>query len=105
MAVSSLIDDLSDLSIEVSFDLLLRGAIRKRALVIAPRILAPFHLLLSILSPVISVIRLFLLFNSIIGLAVRCSREFSFDAQLLVAPWLLASLENIQILNQNTALA
>lgn len=52
----SLIDDLSDMPIKRPLDLLLSRAVGVRALVIAPGVLAPLHLLLAVFPPIVPVI-------------------------------------------------
>lgn len=75
MVMASFVDDLRDLTVHLgSLDLLLHRTIRSRTLVVAPRVFAPFHLLLSVLSPIVTVLR-FLLSHVLIA-RLRLMREF-----------------------------
>jgi len=61
VVVCALVDDLRDAAVgEGALDLLLHGAIAVGALVVAPRVLAPLHLLLPVLPPIVSVLKLLL---------------------------------------------
>lgn len=55
MVVLASVHNLSDLPVKRSLDFLLHGARGMRAFVVASRVLALFHLLLPILSPVVAV--------------------------------------------------
>jgi len=59
VVVRALVDDLRDAAVgQGPLHLLLHGAAVVRALVVAARVLAPFHLLLPVLAPVVTVLQL-----------------------------------------------
>nr|ACL53556.1 unknown [Zea mays] len=57
VVVRALVHDLRDLAVRRLLHLLLGGAAREAALVVAARVLAPLHLLLPVLAPVVPVVR------------------------------------------------
>lgn len=59
--MTSFIDYLGNMSVQVLFDLLLGGTVGEGALVITTRILASLDLLLSVFAPVVAVLGFFLL--------------------------------------------
>ena len=55
--MTTFVDDLSDLTIRSSLNDLLGNAVGIRALEVTPRVLALLHLLLPVLSPTVTVVR------------------------------------------------
>lgn len=70
MVMASLVDNLGNLAIQRPLDLLLGRAIRKSALVIAPGVFAPLHLLLAVFPPVVAIVCSSLLSDGL-GLRLR----------------------------------
>jgi hypothetical protein len=121
VVVCALVHDLGDLAVQRPLHLLLGGAAREGALVVAARVLAPLHLLLPVLAPVVPVVRRPPLRLRLVVPAarrrVRCHRGGVRRAclerpavgrlagarvhawlLLLVAPWLLLLLTSVCLL-------
>ena len=56
MVMASFIHNLCDLTFQRCFHFLLSWTVWESTLIVTPRILAPFHLFLSVLSPVVTVL-------------------------------------------------
>lgn len=61
--MAAFVDDLSYVSLEIAFDLLLGRTVGESALVITTRILTSLHLFLSVFPPVVAVVGFSLLSN------------------------------------------